>query len=231
MRLVERPAGAAALGDLQDLRRALRAPANCRRHALATLRARRRRLRLRRRRRHDLRRHHRLFGADPSPGRSDLAGAALDPLDRLGAAVHPVVRHLRGVEDHPDRGRRVLSGLSRRHGRGDLGRPQDRRGRPRVPPVRLRHGAAHPAAGGDAGLCALAARGPRARLDVRGRGRVSRRVAGPGLPADRRPAARQAGDRSSPRSSPSRSSARPPTAILAVATAPLLRWEDRFART
>ena len=98
------------------------------------------------------RRHRRLFGADAPRCRSDLAGAARDSLDRLGAAVHPVVRHLRGLEDHPDRCRRVLPGLSRRHGRGDLGRPQDRRGRPRVPPVRLRDDPPHPAAGGAAGL-------------------------------------------------------------------------------
>ena len=38
-------------------------------------------------------------------------------------------------------------------------------------------GAAHPAAGGAAGLCALAARRPRSRLDVRGRGGVPRRLA------------------------------------------------------
>ena len=49
--------------------------------------------------------------------RSDPAGAARDPVDRLGAAVHPLVRHFRGLEDHADRGRRVLPGLSRRHGR------------------------------------------------------------------------------------------------------------------
>ena len=129
--------------------------APCRRDAVAGGR----RVRLRRGRGHPARRHHRLFGADAPAGRSDPAGAARDPLDRLGAAVHSLVRHLRGLEDHPDRGRRVLSGLSRRHGRGDVGRPQDRRGRPRLPAVRARHGAPHPAAGGVAGLCHLAARG------------------------------------------------------------------------
>ena len=91
------------------------------------------------------RRHHRLFRADPAAARSDLAGAARDPLDRLGAAVRALVRHFRGLEDHADRGRRVLSGLSRRHGRDHVGRPQARRGRPRVPPVRRRHGPAHSA--------------------------------------------------------------------------------------
>ena len=156
-RLVQRPAGAAALRDFQDLRRALehRRTAN---PCAGDARSRVRRLLLRRCGGHRPRRHHRLLGADPSSGRSDLAGAALDPFDRLGAAVHSVVRHLRGVEDHPDRGRRVLSGLSRRHGRGDVGRPQDRRGRPRVPPVGLCDGAAHPAACRAAGLRAVAAR-------------------------------------------------------------------------
>ena len=87
-------------------------------------------------RRHVARRHHRLFGADAPPARSDLAGAARDPFDRLGAAVHPLARHFRGLEGHADRGRRVLPGLSRRDGRDPLGRSQDRRGRPRLPPVR-----------------------------------------------------------------------------------------------
>ena len=64
------------------------------------------------------RRDHRLFGAAAPPARSDPAGAARHPVDRLGAAVHPVARHFRSLEGHADRGRRVLSGLSRRHGRG-----------------------------------------------------------------------------------------------------------------
>ena len=139
------------------------------------------------------RRDHRLFGADAPPARSDPAGAALDPVDRLGAAVHPVVRHLRSLEDHADRGRRVLPGLSRRDGRDAVGRPQDRRGRPRVPPVRRRDGAAHPAARGAAGLRDRAALRARARLDVRGRGRTARRLRRARLSAGRRPAARQAG--------------------------------------
>ena len=162
-------------------------------HALATLCARRRRFLLRRRGRNHHGRDHGLFRAQPSPGRSDPAGAALDSLDRLGAAVHPVVRHLRSLQDHPDRGRRVLPGLSRRHGRGDVGRPQDRRSRPRLPAVGLRHGAAHPAARGNAGLCAVVARRARARLDVRGGGGIPGRLDRAGLPPDRRPAARQAG--------------------------------------
>ena len=100
-------------------------------------------------------------------GYSALMNRLVDPtlqvlrchsLDRLGAAVHSLVRHLRSLEDHPDLGRRVLPGLSRRHGRGDVGRPQDRRGRPRLPAVRHRHGAAHPAARRDARLCDLVAR-------------------------------------------------------------------------
>ena len=88
--------------------------------------------------RHVAWRARRLFGAGAPPARSDPAGAARDPVDRLGAAVHPVARHFRGLESHADRGRRVLSGLSRRDGRDPLGRPQDRRGRPRVPPLRAR---------------------------------------------------------------------------------------------
>ena len=44
----------------------------------------------------------------------DAAGAAGDPLDRLGAAVHPLVRHLRGLQGGADRDRRVLPDLSRR---------------------------------------------------------------------------------------------------------------------
>ena len=190
--LVERPPGAAAVGHLEHILR------SCRDRRTAAARA------------GDLvaralagfvfgvtagtiaRRDRRLFGADASPGRSDAAGPARDPVDRLGAAVHPLVRDLRGFQDHPDRGRRVLSGLSRRDGRGPFRRPQDRRGRPRLSPLRSRHGAAHPAAGGHAGICDLAARRARARLDVRGRGRIPRRLDRPRFSPDRRPAARQA---------------------------------------
>ena len=125
--------------------------------------------------------------------RSDAAGAARDPLDRLGAAVHSVVRHLRGLEDHADRGRRVLPGLSRRHGRDHVGRPQARRGRPRLPAFGRRDGAAHSVACGAAGLCAVVALRARAWLDVRGRRRTDGRLRRARLSADRRPAARQAG--------------------------------------
>ena len=192
-RRLRRPAGAAALAHLGDAGRARggrRAAAPCRRDgrrasrpasrfgvAAGTL----------------ARRDHRLFGADAAPARSDPAGAALDPVDRLGAAVHPVARHLRILEDHADRGRRVLPGLSRRDGRGALGRPQDRRGRPRVPPLRRADGVAHPAARRAAGLRDRAALRARARLDVRGRGRTARRLGRARLSAGRRPAARQAG--------------------------------------
>ena len=70
----------------------------------------------------------------PAP-RSDVAGAARDPVARLGAAVHPVARHLRGIEGRSDRRRRLLSGLSRRRGRDPVGRPQARRGGPRLSAV------------------------------------------------------------------------------------------------
>ena len=89
-------------------------------------------------------------GGAPPP-RSDPPGAAGDPVDRLGAAVHPVARDLRGLEGGADRGRRVLPGLSRRRRRHPLRRPQARRGRPRVPPLAPRPRAADPAAGGAAG--------------------------------------------------------------------------------
>ena len=189
---LRRPPGAAALAHLGDAGRTRR-----RRRTAAPRRgdgrARRGRLWLRRRGRHAARRHHRLFGAHAPPARSDRAGAARDPVDRLGAAVHPVARHFRNLEDHADRGRRVLPGLSRRDGRGALGRPQDRRGRPRVPPLGRADGAAHSAARRAAGLCHRAALRPRARLDVRGRGRTARRLGRARLSAGRRPAARQAG--------------------------------------
>ena len=154
-RAVRWPPGAAAVGDLRDASSELaRDRRTCSAMSLATL--------LRVAAGFGLgvvagtlaRRDRRLFGADARAARSDPAGAARDPVDRLGAAVHPVARHFRGLEDHADRGRRVLSGLSRRDGRDPVGRSQDRRGRPRVPAVRRRHGAAHPAAGGAAGLCA-----------------------------------------------------------------------------
>ena len=206
----QRPSGAAAVGHFPDLRRSRphrRARTACRRDAVAGDR----RVRLRRRRGHRARRDHRLFRADEPAGGSDPAGAARDSLDRLGAAVHSLVRHLRGLEDHPDRRGRVLSGLSRRHGRGDVGRSQDRRGRPRLPVVGDRHGAPHPAAGGDAGLCHLAARGHGTRLDVRGRGGIHGRF----RPASASCSSTASNSASRPRSSrrlwPLRSSARRPT--------------------
>ena len=61
-----------------------------------------------------------------------------------------------------------------------VGRSQARRGRPGVPAVGLRDGPAHSAAGGAAGLCDFAARGPWPWLDVRRRGRVPRRLEGLG---------------------------------------------------
>ena len=59
-------------------------------------------------------RAHRLLRPRPPAARPDPAGPARHPLDRLGAAVHPVVRDLRDVEGGADRDRRVLPGLSRR---------------------------------------------------------------------------------------------------------------------
>ncbi len=49
-----------------------------------------------------------LFRAAASHRRSIAAGAARDPIHCLGAAVHPVVRNFRGLENHSDRGRRVF---------------------------------------------------------------------------------------------------------------------------
>ncbi len=66
--------------------------------------------------------------------------------------VHPVVRHLRRLQDHADRGRRVLSGLSRRDGRDHVGRSQAGRSRPRLPAVACCDGAPHFVAGGAAAL-------------------------------------------------------------------------------
>ena len=122
-----------------------------------------------------------------------LQGLRVDSLDRVGAAVHSLVRHLRGLQDHPDRGRRILSGLSRGHGCGGLGRSQNRRSGARFSPVRIGDDSSHPAAGGVASLRDLVTRRARARLDVRGRCRVSRRLARARLPAGRWPTTRQAG--------------------------------------
>ncbi len=139
-------------------------------------------------------RRHRLFDACAPSARSDPAGAARDPVDRLGAAVHPLARHLRGVEGDADRGRRVLSGLSRRHGRDPL-----------ASTARSSRSAASFRLSGPAlvrrillpavlpAYVVVAALRARPRLDVRRRGRIHGRVRGPRLPADRRPAARQAG--------------------------------------
>jgi len=121
----------------------------------------------------------------------------------VGAAVHSLVRHFRGVQDHSDRGRRVLSGLSRRDGRGDVGRSQDRRGRPRLSLVRPRHGAAHLAAGGDAGLGFLL-------IDGQQLGKPAQIVAAIVAFAILGKATDW---------------------LLVLVSSPFLRWEDRFART
>ena len=125
-------------------------------------------------------------------GRSDAAGPARDSVHRLGAAVHSVARHFRSLESHPDRGRRILSDLSRCDGRHPLGRSQDRGGRPRLPSFRSRAGARIllPAV---LPAYVVSLRRARPRLDVRGRRRIHGRVRGARLSPDRRPAARQAG--------------------------------------
>ena len=161
--------------------------------------------------RHLARRARRLFDLGAPADRSEPAGPARGAVDRLDSIVHSVARNLRDVQGRADRRRRVLPGLSRRHGRGDVGRPQDRRGRPHLPSVRLADGAAYSFAGGAAGLRDRAALGAWARLDVRRRRRVHGRLRRSRLSADRRPATRQAGRRSSPPSSPSPCSARQPT--------------------
>ncbi len=96
---------------------------------------RRRRLRPRRGRGHAARRDLGLLGPGAAAARSHRAGAARDPVDRLGAAVHPVARHFRNLESRADRGRGVFPGLSRRDGRDPVGRSQDRRSRPHLPPL------------------------------------------------------------------------------------------------
>ncbi len=143
-------------------------------------------------RRHGARRRLGLLGPGAPAARSHRAGAARDPVDRLGAAVHPVARHFRNLESRADRGRGVFPGLSRRDGRDPVGRSQDRRGRPHLPPVRTGDDPAHPAAGGVAGLCGVAAGRSWAGLDVRGRRRIHGRLRRPRLSPDRRPATRQA---------------------------------------
>ena len=213
----------AHLGDAGRARGGRRAAAPCRRDGQPG----RGGLCVRRRGRHARRRHHGLFGAAAPPARPDLAGAALDPVDRLGPAVHPLARDFRILEGHADLGRRVLPGLSRRDGRGAFGRPQDRRGRPRVPPLGRRDGAAHPAARRAPGLRDRAALRPWARLDVRGRGRTARRLGRARLSAGRRPAARQAGtDRR--RNRGVRRDRQDHRLAAQPAAAPFLRWEDRY---
>src|SRR5262245_25299052 len=188
---VERPSGTPALGDLFYLCRP-------RRHrGTATPRhrdpvARPRRLCQRRRAGHPRRRHHRLFRTQPPFARSQSAGPARHPLDRLGAAVHFVVRHFRAFQDHPDCRRRLLSRLPRRHGRRAFRRSQDRRGRARLPTVGVGHGVAHSLTCDCTRLCHCAQGRARARLDVRGGGRVHGGLRRPRLFADRRSAAGQA---------------------------------------
>ena len=92
-------------------------------------------------------------------------------------------------------------------------RPQARRGRPRLPLLRPRSWSGASCCRPILPAYSPALRGgPRARLDVRRRGRIHGRVGGPRLPAPRRPADSASPRRSSPRSSCSRSSARLPTA-------------------
>ena len=152
-------------------------------------------------------------------------GAARHPLDRLGADLHPLARHLRDLEAGADRARRVLPGLSR-HALGDPERgPQADGGRPRVRLLASRHHAAHHLARRAADLDRVAAQRPRSRLHVRRRRRTDGRIGRSRLPAARRPAdgprqfhpggddrvraARQASD-----------------GVLVALSAPLLRWQD-----
>ena len=189
--LVQWPTGAAAVKTVRDHRRTGQ-ERRADRHIVATLTRVVRRLRPWRGRGHAARRRLRLLGAGAAAARSHRAGVARDPVDRLGAAVHPVARHFRNLENRADRGRGVFPGLSRRDGRDPVGRPQDRRGRPHLPALRPGDDPAHPAARGAAGLCRLAARRARAGLDVRGRRRIHGRLRRARLSPDRRPATRQA---------------------------------------
>ena len=109
-------------------------------------------------RRHLARRDRRLLEPGAPAARSHRAGAARDPVDRLGAAVHPVARHFRNLESGADRGRGVFPGLSRRDGRDHVGRSQDRRGRPHLSSEWPGDDPPYPAARGVAGLCGFAAR-------------------------------------------------------------------------
>ena len=98
----------------ETLARAVARPASSRGHLAATLVARGGGLRARPRARDRAGCPHRLLDPRPPAARPDPAGAARDPLDRLGAAVHPLVRDLRGLEGGADRDRRLLPGLSAR---------------------------------------------------------------------------------------------------------------------
>ena len=84
--------------------------------------------------RNGARRRHRLFDALASAARSDPAGAACRfrrlPGCRCSFSGSASSRTSKIILIAVGR---VLSGLSRRHGRGPLGRSQDRRSRPRVP--------------------------------------------------------------------------------------------------
>src|SRR3954451_22584373 len=154
--------------------------------------ARRRRLRPRHGSGHLARRGRRIFDPAAPADRSEPARPARGAFDCLDSVIHPVARNIRDLQGRTDRGRGVLSDLSRRDGRGDVGRPQDRRGRPRLSPVWTGDDPPYSAAGGSAVLCDRAALRPRTWLDVRHCRRVHGRIRGPGLSADRRPAARQA---------------------------------------
>jgi hypothetical protein len=74
------------------------------------------------------------------------------------------------LQDHSNRGRRVLPCLSGRDGCRTLGRSQNRRSRSRLSSVGTGDGLAHPSPGRHARLYNFIAAGPRPRLDVRGRG-------------------------------------------------------------
>ncbi len=102
--------------------------------------------------------------------RSDSAGASRHSIHRLGAVVHSLAGHFRSIESGAHRHRRLLSGLSRHHGRDSVRRPEAHRGGACLPALPRGDGAAHPAARGAPGGADRASVRPRPRVHVRGGG-------------------------------------------------------------